>query len=62
MPTIKDAIIVLVIVLGCCVFISLGAFLEKKLTLGKLARISGIVALIAIILYVIYVAWVLFTT
>ena len=62
MPTLKDAIIVLVIVLGCCVFISLGAFLGKHLTLRRLAQISGIVALIAIILYVVYVAWLLFTT
>ena len=62
MPTLKDAIIVLVIVLGFCVFISVGAFLEKQLTLKRLAQIAGIVALIAIILYVIYVAWVIFTT
>ncbi len=60
MPTLKDAVIVLGIVLGCCVFVSLGAFLGKQLTLGRLAQISGIIALIAIILYVVYVAWVLF--
>ena len=61
MPTLKEAILVLVIVLGCCIFIALGAFLGKQLTLMKLAQICGIVSLIAIVLYVIYVAWVLFT-
>lgn len=61
MPTLKDAAIVLGIVLGCCIFLSLGAFLGKQLTLGKLAQTSGIIALIAIVLYVVYVVLILFT-
>lgn len=57
MPTIKDAVTVLGIVLGCCILVSLGAYWGKKATLGKLVQAAGIIALIAIIIYVIYVAW-----
>ena len=58
----KDPVIVLAIVLGCCIFLALGAFLGKKGNLGKLIRIAGIVALAAIIVYTIYVSVVLLLT
>lgn len=61
MPTLKDAVIVLGVILGCCALISLGAFFAKQLSLGNLAKTSGIIAFIAIILYVIYVAFVIFS-
>lgn len=61
MPILKDAVIVLGIILGSCAFIALGAFLGKTLTLGKLVQTTGIIALSAIILYVIYISWMLLT-
>jgi hypothetical protein len=56
MPALKDAVIVLAIVLGCCIFIALGAFLGKKGNLGKLVRNAGIVALVALVAYTIYIS------
>ncbi len=57
MPTMKDAVTILGIILGCCLFAALGAYYGKKTTVGKVVRISGIVALIAVVLYVIYTIW-----
>jgi len=57
MPTMKEAVTVLGIVLGCCLFVSLGAYWGKRITVGKLVQAAGIVALIATILYVVYTAW-----
>jgi len=59
MPALKDVVIVLAIVLGCCIFIALGAFLGKKGNLGKLVRTSGIVAIAAIVIYTIYISTIL---
>ena len=61
MPTLIDAVIVLAVVLGFCIFIALGAFLSKALSLSTVARAGLIIALIAIILFVVYVAIVAFT-
>ncbi len=62
MPALKDAVIVLAIVLGCCIFLALGAFLGKKDKLGKLVRYAGIIALVAIVAYTIYISTVLLLT
>jgi uncharacterized protein YqhQ len=61
MPTLIDAVKVLAVVLGFCIFIALGAFFSKALSLSTVARASLIIAMIAIILFVIYVAIVAFT-
>ena len=59
MPALKDAVIVLAIVLGCCICLGLGAFLGKKGNLGELVRNAGITALVAIVVYTIFVSVVL---
>jgi hypothetical protein len=56
MPALKDAVIVLAIILGCCIFLALGAFLGKKGNLGKLVRTAGMVALAAVVIYTIYIS------
>ena len=53
----KDAVTALGIILGCCIFVALGAYYGKKTTVGKVVQTSGIIALIAVVLYVIYTAW-----
>jgi hypothetical protein len=45
MPAIRDAVIVLGIILGCCLFVALGAYLGKALTLTRLAKLAGAVSL-----------------
>jgi hypothetical protein len=62
MPALKDAVIVLAIVLGCCIFIALGAYLGQKGNLGKLVRTAGIIALAAIVIYTIYISVALLLT
>ncbi len=59
MPALKDAVIVLAIVLGCCIFMALGAFLGQKGNLSKLVRYAVIIALAAIVIYTIFVSVVL---
>jgi hypothetical protein len=53
----STAVIILGIVLGCCIFLSFGAYLAKKNTLDSLLKIVGYIALAAVIIYVVYVAW-----
>jgi hypothetical protein len=57
MPAIRDAVIVLGIILGCCLFVALGAYLGKALTLTRLAKLAGAVSLIAIMSYTVYTSW-----
>ena len=57
MPTMKEAVTVLGIILGCCIFVALGAYYGKKTSVGKVMQMAGVVTAIAIVLYVIYTAW-----
>jgi hypothetical protein len=54
MSVVQEAVIVLGILLGCCLFLALGAFLGKALTLTRLAKLAGVVSLVAIISYTVY--------
>lgn len=58
MPALKDAVIILGIIIACCVSLALGAYLGKRLTMGKLAQVTGYFALISIIVYTVYVSWI----
>jgi hypothetical protein len=61
MPVLKEAVIVFGIILVSCLFLALGAFLGKALTLGRLAQLTGFIALFAVIIYTVYVSWILLT-
>jgi hypothetical protein len=61
MPVLKDAVIILGIILGCCIFVALGAYMGKTLTLGKLNQMTGVIAIISIIIYTVYISWILLT-
>ncbi len=52
---------ILLIIVVCCVFISLGAFTGKRLNLEKLFKYTGITALLALVGGVIYIAVILFS-
>lgn len=51
------AVMILGIVIGCCIFLSLGAYLAKKNSLYSVLKTTGFIALAVLIIYVIYVAW-----
>jgi hypothetical protein len=53
----NTAVIILGIVVGCCIFLSFGAYLAKRNTLDLLLKIVGYIALATVIIYVAYVAW-----
>lgn len=61
MPDMVMAKNILLIILVCCVFLSLGAFFGKRLNLEKLFRYTGIAALVALVGGVIYIAVILFS-
>lgn len=61
MPDLKAAVDVLGVVIACCILVSLGAFLGKRMSLGKLLKYLGIGALALIVIYVIYAAIFLLT-
>jgi hypothetical protein len=60
MPDMVMARNILFAVIGCCIFIALGAFFGKRMTVPSLMKYTGIIALAVIILGVIYIAYLLF--
>jgi hypothetical protein len=60
MPDMLMARNILFAVVGCCIFIALGAFFGKRMTVPSLMKYAGIIALVAVVLGVIYIAYLLF--
>jgi hypothetical protein len=61
MPDMIMARNVLFVIIGCCIFLSLGAFFGKRVTLPTLFKYCAFVALAVVILGVIYIAFLSFT-
>ncbi len=56
MPDLKIAVAILGAVIACGILVSLGAYLGKRMSLGKLLKYVGFGALAVIVVYVIYAA------
>jgi hypothetical protein len=56
MPDLVIARNILLFVLALCIFLSLGAFFAKRITLEKLFKYAAIVGIIALVGGVIYIA------
>jgi hypothetical protein len=61
MPDMIMARNILFVIIGCCIFLSLGAFFGKRATLPTLFKYCAFAALAVIILGVIYIAFLSFT-
>ena len=61
MPDMVIARNIFLVVIACCVFLALGAFFGKRLSLQKLSKYTGITALVVLIGGVIYIAVILFS-
>jgi hypothetical protein len=56
MPDLKTTLLILGIILGCCLFLSIGGYFGKKLEVFRVVIFAVIVALVAIVIFVIYSA------
>ena len=61
MTDLKTAMTILGMILGCCLFLTLGGYFGKKAEVFRVVIFAGVVALIAIVIFVIYTAWFLIT-
>jgi hypothetical protein len=56
MPDLKTTLLILGIVLGCCLFLTLGGYFGRKFEVFRVVIFSGIMAGLAVIAFVIYSA------
>jgi uncharacterized membrane protein YcaP (DUF421 family) len=57
MPSAQSLAMTLFAILGFCVVLTLGAFIGKKITPGKLVMFAGVLALIAVVCFTVYAAY-----
>jgi hypothetical protein len=57
MPNAQSLAVTLFAILGFCVMLALGAFLGKKITMGKLVTFAGVLALIAVVCFTVFAAY-----
>lgn len=57
MPTTQLLIVIFLSILGACAFLALGAFLGKKISMGKVAAFAGIVALFVMVFFSVFSAY-----
>jgi hypothetical protein len=57
MPNAQSLALILISILGFCIFLALGAFIGKKTSPGKVVTFAGVIALVAVVGFAMYSAY-----
>jgi lysylphosphatidylglycerol synthetase-like protein (DUF2156 family) len=57
---VKNALLLIGIIVACCIFLAAGGYLGKKIEVFRVVIASGIIVLLAIIIFLIYLAYLFF--
>ena len=57
---VKNALLLIGIIVACCIFLTAGGYLGKKVEVFRVVIASGIIVLLAIIIFLIYLAYLFF--